>query len=486
MSSSKRSISNICSGLCGCVTKTLDGDPVNGVCDLMTSIDSVTSKVELLGINPSVPPSDHSSSDNLYRNYLESLYSSSNVEDTNNRYLQYLNELAREAQNLIVSIKSQRSAVLSAAVIPPPQPLTRYGIESNPGPPKRKLEVVVKTSNKRQKVVHNPLGKKRSHPSSGQRRKHRVNFNTMPLQSRNTVQSAHPTINNYISTLMDPWFCPPVKLGFGTFSASSLRTCYRKGAFTVGNNATDFAIGLNLNQITTNNACFPTVSQGAWVNFSDFPNANSQIGYGNDKASFATANSTTIVSTSDSYRTISSALRVTIRYAATALRGMLAGLYVPDDTPSALAGMTVSQVIGLNNSRLATSSAGGEITIEVQYRPIDSSSYQFISLVGQGVTVPQPQLVVVGTGWLTNTYAIEYEIIQHIETLSGLDTGGDDSGSTGDSLASTGVTIDQAGQAAITSAPTVITSSAMLDSINLAISNIYDVAASARDVNPCA
>jgi hypothetical protein len=172
------------------------------------------------------------------------------------------------------------------------------------------------------------------------------------------------------------------------------------------------------------------------------------------------------------------ALRVTVRYPATSMRGNLFAAYVPDDSGTNFVNQSFNGLLNLFAACSAVASAAGEITIEVQYRPMDSSAFIFTSLPTSSFPASSdfPQLYVVGTGWpttTTSTGGFSYEVnqIAHYECLSGFDGAGEDSDS-GNSLASNGYTTDQVGQAAAKAGQPVITSGWAVEALDSALSNI--------------
>jgi len=171
-----------------------------------------------------------------------------------------------------------------------------------------------------------------------------------------------------------------------------------------------------------------------------------------------------------SARVVASSIRIVVRYPATSSRGTLKGLYLPDENAINVASQNYAQLGALNATRWANSSASGEIGIDVAYRPVDSTSFEFNTTASVGTGGgPIPQLLVIGEGWPTGT-SIDTFVITHYETLSGVDQAGDDADSGENTLSSNSVSLDMAGNNASRLQP-VTTSISSIELLDHALEN---------------
>lgn len=278
------------------------------------------------------------------------------------------------------------------------------------------------------------------------------------------------SVQSYLRVLRDPWFAPPIRLGFGSFIPTSIRSTWNNVSIAPTSTATCFVyIGT------------PAIGQG-------IPATN--LGYGQyynttspdvpltgvPSTPYPAANHVAFGAAVDTCRVIAGAVRVTVRYAATSVRGSLWVGYMADDSSFAVLSKTFTALTNVYSMRRCHSTAGGEIGGESQYRPSDSSSFNFDATLALdatgavGAASSIPQLIVVGTGWAAGSFSLDVNQIFHYECLSGLDAGGDDAG--GDSLAATGATLDQVGHASASLGEPVITSVAGMDAVDMAYSGL--------------
>jgi len=336
------------------------------------------------------------------------------------------------------------------------------GVELNPGPHRKKSSVV-------KEIV------KMSIPSSSQSVavKHKVPKHSRRTKVKSRIQERGvlASLPNYMKALTDPWFAPPVRLGWGSFTPSSLRAAWIRNTYSPSTTTTAFVVRATP---TATSAGTATSGTSGFLQTFESGSSSGQLSSASTSSNFAATNSMAFAAAVQTGRVVSMALRVTVRYPAANARGNLYGVYVPDDSGANLVASSYLTLASLFTSRTAQSSAAGEITIEVQYRPADSSSFAYNSLPTASLpaTTSLPQLLVIGTGWAPNSgFTYEVNIIAHYETLSGLDLGGDDVDD-GNSLAANGVTMDQAGQASTKAGEAVITSGFLLDALDSATSNI--------------
>lgn len=320
------------------------------------------------------------------------------------------------------------------------------GVETNPGPtPKR----VVKKTDKIVKVI------KTKRP---QRQLPKI---------RTVERAATGKLNNYIKALTNPWYAPPVRLGWGTFVPTTLRASWLRYTLTPGALQTAFCISAT-----------PTIGAGAGMtSFSE--NFISTVGTNtlaaSTIASSGSYNNGVLAAVAQTGRVVSGALRVCVRYPATALRGNLVGGFLADDSGTNFRAVTFDNLSSQFQSRTVSSSTAGELVVEVQYRPSDLTSFDMngtlMNTGGASLATILPRCYVVGTGWSPSTFSIEINQIFHYETLAGLDAGGEDE-EDGNSLAAAGHTMDEAGQASAKAGQPVITSGLLIDAIDSAISTI--------------
>jgi len=169
------------------------------------------------------------------------------------------------------------------------------------------------------------------------------------------------------------------------------------------------------------------------------------------------------------------AMRVVVRYAATAIRGTVVAGYIADDNRSNLLLVNNVQLQQQFQSRTVPSSVAGELVCEVQYRPIDSTSFEFRSepVLSTGVTagISFPQLYCTFAGFPAGQFSVEVNTIMYLDTLPRLDASGDEEADN-NSLALSGVTMDQAGAAAVRAGQPVLTNISTIEMLDSALSNM--------------
>lgn len=366
------------------------------------------------------------------------------------------------------SVTATVLASLSSVPLVPPAPRL-VGIELNPGP------LVEEVSHSGQLVVikKKKNNKKKKNPKTKPRKKTtQLVTLTSSRTGRSPLQqvSARASLKNYIRALCDPMFAQPVRLGWGTFVPTSLRTAYSRSGIAAGGTTTCFAF-----RATPTFVIATSITGGTSGFLSGFEavTSNTVLSASTGVVNFGAVNAAALGTVIDTARLVSMCFRFTVRYAATSVRGSLFGMYIPDDTGNSYVAQQFIFLGAQFQSRTAIQTAPGELTIEVQYRPTDASSFSFNSIptTSQSAGVSIPQLIVVGAGWTPGTFGYEYSIVAHYETLGGLDNGGDDT-SDGDSLAVNGVTMDAAGQAAAQAGDPVVTSGYAIASLDAAMSTI--------------
>jgi len=347
----------------------------------------------------------------------------------------------------------------SSKFVPPPR---LVGIETNPGPPRK--EVVMVSTSAPPPSTRRSGGRRRQRRRRGKRSSGAHGVNQTPVNA---------SLAAYRRVLIDPFFAPPIKLGFGTFVPTSIRSAWVNYSPAVGNTDTNFVIIATPFTNVASNAG-TTYSAPSFIQYTGATSSATSVSMsGNTFNGTAAQNQSSFASMVDTSRVIAGALRFNVRYAATTLRGSLFAFYVGDDSQTALGTKTYANLSSVYAARRCTSSASGEIGGEVQYRPVDPSSFSMVpnwSASSFGSSTNIPQLVIVGVGWTAGTFQIEISSLFHYETLSGLDVSADDADI--NTLAANGVTIDQLGASMSNAGEPVITDLANLTAVDLAIQGL--------------
>jgi hypothetical protein len=345
----------------------------------------------------------------------------------------------------------------------PDKPLV--GIELNPGPKSKKLRAIARQLAQLQLVTQRV-------PAIRRNKKKKKNVSGRQNMQRLNEKAGSATLEGYVSALQNPFFASPVRLGFGTFVPTSLRAGWFRTSATANALSTCFAVRATPTFTTGNTTTCSSGYGMAW----ETTTGTVLIGASTATYNQAAVNSAALASVIQTARLVSMALRVTVRYPATAMRGNLFGAFIPDDSGTNFAAQSFNGLCNLFASCSAVASAAGEITIEVQYRPMDASAFIFTSLPTSSYTAATdfPQLYVCGTGWPLGTaggFSYEVNQISHYESLSGFDGAGEDADG-GNTLASNGFTTDQVGQAASKAGQPVVTSGWAVEALDSALSNI--------------
>lgn len=346
------------------------------------------------------------------------------------------------------------------------------GIETNPGPVVELITAGKATRLQPQRSKARKQKKKKKSPVSQQLTVRRTA--TQPFSQRRTNQRSAPaTLQSYVRALTDPWFAPPLRLGWGSFTPSSLNCAWSRYTQSLQSSSTCFLV---LGTPFVGSASASTTNPGFIKQF-ESTSAGTNIVSSVNVVNGASVNSSVLTGMADAARVVSGALRVTVRYPATSVRGSIYGLFSGVDSTGVTMSNSFNTLGALFNARTAQSSAAGEVSIEVQYRPSDINSFafnnQYVNGSGSYVsTIILPQFIVVGNGWPSGVgCSVETNFIIHYETLSGLDQSGEDDDD-GSSLALSGITSDMAGFAATRAGQPVITSGWAIAALDSATSNL--------------
>lgn len=235
--------------------------------------------------------------------------------------------------------------------------------------------------------------------------------------------------DEYLSMLQNPFHIPPKPLGFGCAVSTSIDTGFVRTAVTMAGASTAFAI-----------IGRPT-SRSCLMYYSDASNAT-MISASASSGVFNVTNLSVVEAELRAVRIVSYALRVSVRYAATATRGTLQAVFFPSEATADVIGASFSSIGTLEASEWAEPTSAGEISAEVQYRPLDPNSYSFttgyISNPATPNTTIMPLAVIIGAGWPAGGFSVDAQWIVNWEGLCGtLASGTDD-------LRSRGLDSDQA------------------------------------------
>lgn len=286
--------------------------------------------------------------------------------------------------------------------------------------------------------------------------------------------------NAYTNCLKRPFFAPGVRLGFGTMVPTSARSMWKRFAPATITAQQGF---LMVGTPSGNSAAAGGLgSQAAGVGFL------SCVQTGSSTALFSSANVVNVAANNiasigtyvNTSRVVSGAMRVTVRYPTSTARGQVFAGYVPDDFRFNLGNLSSDDLSSLPFMIPCSSTAAGEVTCEVQYRPSDLESYNFIgrwSTTGlYPFDISVPQLLVLGVGWppiatgSASNWAIECNQIFHYECLAGLTAQGSDLSD--DGPVTDALTLEQAAAASIHAGASVLTSQFLTESIDAFASNI--------------
>jgi hypothetical protein len=325
-------------------------------------------------------------------------------------------------------------------------------------PPKKNQKLLVLKPSSRQVVNSLVRTKQVSVPV--------VQTATRRRSRRAGARTAKPatTMNRYLATLRDPWVNPPMRLGWGSFMPSSIRTAFTRQEITLSGTNKSFLVAL-----FPWNAATSFVTPGnAYLTSYFFPNGTTAVASAASTVSNTSYNQAMLTSVVNDFRVVSSSLRAVVRYPLTSVRGSLHGLHV-HDSYATLDAQTLQSLQNLYASVPSHGDSGGQIGTDVQYRPLDASSFLFLGTAPSSVAAKQPMMLVSGTGWPEGS-VLEVFTVTHMETISGFDAAGEDTDD-GPSLSSEGITQDEAGHAA-SSIPPVISSINVMDMLDSAMNTI--------------
>lgn len=344
-------------------------------------------------------------------------------------------------------------------------------IESSQSPSNRIFEPMTKSKNNKAKkheakaliaLEKQVVSLDKSKGSKNKNKKHKFSS----LMSKHGIhEGAHQLVGKYLECLMDPWYAGPIRLGWGSFTPTMLRTGFSR--FTTTINALDTAFAMTLHPDTT--LFSGSTTPGTWVQWTDPSSATLLSAAARTNAGSYT-NAAALNAVIQSLRVVAASIRVTVRYSATSVRGTLFGVFVAADSHNNMTSLSFAGLSALNGARWATSDAAGQISVQVAYRPSDTSSFQFTSNAISGATSAISHLVIGGTGWPAGLYTVDVAYLTHYESLGGFDTAADDYDAS-ETIAATGSTMDQIGAIASTSQP-VLTDNTAIMNIDNALANI--------------
>jgi hypothetical protein len=371
-----------------------------------------------------------------------------------------------------------KNTLVSSTFVPPASRLVGIELNPGPGPGIKKGRHSKSMKNLASKVLKaglssssSPLRPPQRHAPPGPRgrKRHKHAAHRQHLVPKGSQNAA---LNAYIDCLIDPWFAPVPRLGFGCFVPTAIRSGWQYVNYPGGALATVFNICA-----TPNMTAGTSVGSTNPATISYFDGANGTASYTVSNITTAKtsyANQATLVNAVQSSRLIAMSLRVIVRYPSTSIRGSLYGGLVSGDTYSDWQVSTSMTMQALSSVRYAVSESAGEIGIEVQYRPHDSSDFIFnaqYDVAAAAGNLVMPCLIIGGVGWPTTTsWSTEVHVIGHYEVLGGFDSAGSDGDASG-SLSESGITIDQVGAEGSKIEP-VITSISNIEILDAASSNI--------------
>lgn len=133
--------------------------------------------------------------------------------------------------------------------------------------------------------------------------------------------------------------------------------------------------------------------------------------------SFAPTDRARFLTSNYSYRPVTGALRITVRYPMTSAPGRLFAVLL-SAADSTLAAMSYDDVVALDSARPITFDGSGVATIQVNYKP-QSLTDLSVRYSENTLTAPtiSTKLVIVGVGWTSPN--VDVESIVHTEGLNG-------------------------------------------------------------------
>jgi hypothetical protein len=269
-----------------------------------------------------------------------------------------------------------------------------------------------------------------------------------------------PRQADYVRALRDPFFAPAPKLGVMTFVPTAKHTAFFEAVSWLG---------------TATNTTQVTMIRAGIVNSItryEGTSATSTALSGMTKSTFGYVNNAAIAAVAQMGRVINCGWRAKIRAAATSLPGTLGFVFIPNEIVSNVELLTPNQITQLCGFRSASATASGVIGGEIQYRPTDTTDFEF-----QGHNVDTIAgstagycMLIVATGWAASGWNIELSGILHLETLGGVDLGGETDGEP--DLVDGGMTMDSISSAIASAGEPIVTSIEALEALDHAHSNI--------------
>jgi len=215
-------------------------------------------------------------------------------------------------------------------------------------------------------------------------------------KNKNKTSSA---VNDYVSTLANPWESAPLRLGWGTLVATDLYTAYARFSLTTNSDGT-FAIAL-----------VPTVGS---TTAPIYYNTSGLAGVTWTTASFA--NAAAIASAASEGRVVSGGIKVYPLIPATVSPGILYTGSVPSINNTNLTSSSIATIVGYPEMRIGYGATGGSSVIH----PVDVTSYAFspYTITGYaGALLPNTSTpLIVGTNFAMNS-TIYVEATINIETI---------------------------------------------------------------------
>lgn len=227
-------------------------------------------------------------------------------------------------------------------------------------------------------------------------------------------------------------------LGFGTAVPTTCVSVYRRAAIAPPSNATSVVVIMRP-QLPGMVLVYTGINDSAAINTTS-------------AAVYDASNQAMVVSMAQMGRIINAGLRVKVKYAATEPPGQFGAFYTHSDSYSNLLTNSPSGLMSLSGAEWDSTTSGQSMAMEVQYRPLDLTSYSFTNTFRTGWvnSVIQPLLIIVMTGWVPGRFNIEFSATMGLETLGGLLSGSIDSSRAGPG------SVDEALRASETAGPTIL------------------------------
>jgi hypothetical protein len=239
---------------------------------------------------------------------------------------------------------------------------------------------------------------------------------------RNVRPSVDPALSQYLGSIANPFHIDPPPLGFGTFAQTSVSSLWSRSTVSPPSTDTCFVAYMDPCSTAANSTLYSAQGLSPFLALSTTAASATFLSAYTNNISLMPVNAPNFVTQADTFRAVSGAMKVTVRYPMTGIPGRLFAL----NTFESLQRITTMSVATMASHPEAVPvlvDGSGVAVIETKWIPRDSSSFTFTvcptTANNHSNYVNQSNLIIFGYGWPANNFQIDVDAISHVEYNAG-------------------------------------------------------------------